>query len=126
MYVTHRDDVLAEALAIGGAKGSSMQWLTGEHVGANAFAMRLVRVAPGGRTPDHAHPWEHQWFFLAGSGEVADGAGARTAVRPGSVAFVPDGEKHFIENTGADALEIICLVRDVGENRGTGPRPSCG
>lgn len=126
MYVTHRDDVPAEKLEIGGATGSSIQWLTGEHVGAGFFAMRLVRVAPGGRTPEHAHPWEHQWFFLSGAGEVTDASGARTAVRPGSAAFVPDGERHFIENAGSEPLELICLVRYVDGNRGTGPKASCG
>lgn len=122
MYVTHRDEVPAEKLEIGGAQGSSIQWLTGEHVGAGSFAMRLVRVAPGGRTPEHAHPWEHQWYVLAGSGEVVDADGRRTAVRPGSAAFVPDNEKHFIENAGGEPLELICLVRYADGNRGTGPK----
>ena len=126
MYVTHRDDVPAEALAIGGAEGSAIQWLTGEHVGAGNFAMRLVRVAPGGRTPDHAHPWEHQWFVLAGSGEFVDATGKRAAVRPGSVAFVPEDERHFIENTGEEPLDVICLVRYADGNRGTGPTCACG
>ena len=126
MYVTHRDEVPAETLDLAGATGSRIQWLTGEHVGARHFAMRLVRVAPGGRTPDHAHPWEHQWYVLGGTGEVVDAAGVRTSVRAGSAAFVPDGENHFIENTGAEPLEIICLVRYVDENRGSGPKAADG
>ena len=111
MFVTRADQVPAEKLELGGAAGSSIKWLIGPEQGANNFSMRLVIVAPGGKTPDHAHDWEHQWYVLSGSGEAVDADGGRQAVGPGSVVYVPEDEKHNLQNTGSEPLELICMIK---------------
>ncbi len=111
LFVTNAADVAAEKLDLGGAAGSSIKWLVGPEQGANNFSMRIVTVAPGGRTPDHAHDWEHQWYVLSGSGFAVDSEGGRHQVGPGSVVYVPEDENHNLQNTGNEALELICMIR---------------
>jgi len=126
MLVTNAADVPAQKLDLGGAAGSSIKWLVGPDQGANNFAMRLVTVAPGGRTPDHAHDWEHQWYVLAGSGEAVDAAGGLHPVGPGSVVYVPEEEKHNLQNTGEEPLELICMIKCTAESApGCQPPASC-
>lgn len=127
MFVTDSGSVEAQALDLGGAKGSSIKWLIGPRQNANNFAMRIVTVAPGGRTPEHAHPWEHQWYVLAGEGEAVDAWGHRWPVAPGSAAHVPENEKHCLVNTGSEPLSIICMIRCTPESApGCQPPKSCG
>ena len=127
MFVTRAEDVPAQPLDLGGAAGSAIKWLIGPAEGANNFSMRLVTVAPGGRTPDHAHDWEHQWYVLAGAGEAVDAGGEAHAVGPGSVVYVPEGERHNIQNTGAGPLELICMIKCTPESApGYRPPEGCG
>jgi quercetin dioxygenase-like cupin family protein len=116
MYVTKAGDVPAEKLDLGGAAGSQIRWLIGPKQGANNFSMRLVTVAPGGKTPDHAHDWEHQWYVLAGKGEAVDAEGGRHPLGPGSVVYVPEDENHNIQNAGTEPLELICMIKCTPES----------
>ena len=34
--------------------------VVGKADGADNFCMRIFELAPGGYTPRHAHPWEHE------------------------------------------------------------------
>ena len=56
-----------------GATGCQVRWLVGPGDGAPNFAMREFEVAPGGHTPRHSHPYEHEVFVLQGSGVVYEG-----------------------------------------------------
>jgi quercetin dioxygenase-like cupin family protein len=116
MFITRSEDVPAEKLDLGGAEGSSIRWLIGPAQGADNFSMRLVTVAPGGRTPEHAHCWEHQWYVLAGAGQAVDADGNSHPVGPGSVVYVPEDETHNLRNTGSDPLELICMIRCTPES----------
>jgi len=49
-----------------------VRWLITEETGAPNFAMREFTVGPGGSTPRHVHPWEHEVFVLAGKGTVSE------------------------------------------------------
>lgn len=81
----------------------------GKDDGANNFCMRIFEIAPGGHTPKHIHPWEHEIFFHAGVGE-AYGDGKWNPVKPGTVLFVSPNEEHQIRNTGKWLLVFACLV----------------
>ena len=83
--------------------------------GETAFAMRRFTIGPGGHTPYHAHPWEHQVFVLAGTGEVRSPDGA-TSVEAGDYAFVPAMDEHQFANTGRGTFEFICVVPPEGES----------
>jgi len=41
-----------------------------EFDGAPYYNLRMIEIAPGGHTPEHAHDNEHENFVLDGSGEV--------------------------------------------------------
>ena len=127
MFVTRAEEVPAQKLDLGGAAGSQIKWLIGPAQGAGNFAMRLVTVAPGGKTPDHAHDWEHQWYVLAGCGEAVDCGGQSHPVGPGSVVYVPEGENHNLQNTGAGPLELVCMIKCTPESApGCPPPTGCG
>ena len=55
----------------------------GDNVGAPNFTMRHFEVAPGGRTPFHAHPWEHEVYVLSGTGKVRQKGGERAPSEAG-------------------------------------------
>ncbi|MBI4279590.1 MAG: cupin domain-containing protein [Armatimonadetes bacterium] len=56
--------------------------------GAPTFAMRHFTVEPGGHTPHHFHPWEHEVFILEGRGELTC-ADKTVALEPGMAVYVP-------------------------------------
>jgi quercetin dioxygenase-like cupin family protein len=91
------------------AKGVKVRWLIDEKIGAPNFAMRRFTVEPGGYTPCHSHPWEHEVFILSGTGVVL-GEGGKEPVKPGDVVFMPSDEKHQFRNTGDRELAFLCLI----------------
>jgi quercetin dioxygenase-like cupin family protein len=91
------------------AKGVAGRVVVGKVDGANHFCMRIFEIAPGGYTPQHAHPWEHEMFVHAGTGEIY-GNGQWNSIGPGSIIFMPPNEEHQVRNTGKDFLILACLV----------------
>ena len=109
MKVEHYESIPAEAIEMEGAQGCLVRWLIGEKDGAPNFAMRQFVVAPGGFTPRHQHPYEHEVFVLEGEGEVWEGAKPHT-LSQGDVILVTPDEPHQFRNTGQQPLKFICLV----------------
>jgi quercetin dioxygenase-like cupin family protein len=91
------------------AEGVKVRWLITEETGAPNFAMREFTVEPGGSTPRHTHPWEHEVFVLAGNGTVS-GEDGDEPVRSGDVVFVPQDEEHQFRNDGDEELRFLCLI----------------
>ncbi len=91
------------------AEGVKVRWLITEEKGAPNFAMRQFTVEPGGSTPHHTHPWEHEVYVLSGSG-VVFGEGGKEAVNPGDVVYMPPDEEHQFRNTGGEDLVFLCLI----------------
>ncbi len=91
-------------------KGVWKQVPIGVADGAPTFSMRVFTVEPGGHTPYHSHPWEHENYVLAGEGVLIDEEGATTPIRAGDFAIVLPDEKHQFRNTGSADLQFICLV----------------
>jgi len=50
------------------AEKASVRWVIAEKDGAKNFFMRVFEIEPGGYTPLHHHPWEHEMFVCAGKG----------------------------------------------------------
>jgi quercetin dioxygenase-like cupin family protein len=90
-------------------KGVNMRVAAGPDQGAPNFTMRVFTVSPGGHTPLHTHPYEHEIFFHDGDGEV-EYEGKTCPVSAGYVSYVPPGAKHQIRNTGSKDLIFICVV----------------
>jgi quercetin dioxygenase-like cupin family protein len=109
MKVTHTEQVERKAVQMEGASGCQVRWLVGEPDGAPNFAMRQFEVAPGGYTPKHFHPYEHEVFILEGRGEVLDGDTPRP-LQAGDVVYVAPNDVHQFRNTGPGPLKFLCLV----------------
>lgn len=77
--------------------------------GAPSFCMRVFEVEPGGVTPNHTHPWEHEVFVLAGEG-AAVGEGGETPIAEGSAVFIAPDEPHCLVNKSDQPLRFICLI----------------
>lgn len=77
--------------------------------GAPNFCMRVFEVEPGGSTPSHSHPWEHEVFVLNGQG-LAVSEQARTPIASDSVVFVPPDEHHRFINNGSELLRFVCVI----------------
>jgi len=91
------------------AKDVKVRWLITEEMGAPNFALRKFTVAPGGYTPKHVHPWEHETYIESGGG-VVFGNGEESPIKPGDVIFVPPEEEHQFRNTGEEDLVFLCLI----------------
>jgi quercetin dioxygenase-like cupin family protein len=109
MKHTDYQSVPLEKFAGDGASGTGVRWLVGERDGAENFAMRMIEVEPGGHSPCHAHPGEHEVFVWRGSGELMID-GKNYILKPGTAAFVPEGIEHQFRNTGDENLEFICVI----------------
>lgn len=107
--IDHAEHVPANAVTTEGARSAKMRVLIGPDDHAPTFAMRQFEIEPGGCTPSHEHPWEHEMYFLQGCADVQVGSESHP-MRPGSFAFVPPNEPHQVRNTGHILLKFLCLI----------------
>ncbi|KPK57909.1 MAG: hypothetical protein AMK73_09675 [Planctomycetes bacterium SM23_32] len=91
-----------------GAQGAKVRWLVAQDDGAPNFLMRRFELEPGGRTPRHAHDWEHEVYILEGEGTVF-GEGGERPFRPGDVVYMPPGEEHSF-TAGNGPVAFLCLI----------------
>ncbi|HEX3052789.1 MAG TPA: cupin domain-containing protein [Aggregatilineaceae bacterium] len=107
--VTHYSNVPAQVYGET-APGTSIRWLIDEeHDGAPVYALRMIEIEPGGHTPLHAHPYEHENFVVEGEGRVCI-EGTWHALKPGDVAIVPGNSEHTYENTGSTTFKFLCGI----------------
>jgi quercetin dioxygenase-like cupin family protein len=92
-----------------GASKLNVRRLITEEMGAPNFAMRLFEMEPGGHSPFHSHPWEHEVFILEGEGLIA-GAKEEKKLKEGDAVFVPPNERHQFKNNSNKKLRFLCLV----------------
>ena len=111
MLVRDYRDVQAQET---GLDGVTVRWVISVPEGAPNFAMRVFEVQPGAVTPHHQHPWEHEVFVVAGTGEALGEDGVHP-LSPGTTVFVPPMEKHQFRNTGDEVLRFICVIPTVPE-----------
>jgi len=92
-----------------GAKDVGIRWLVSKEDGAENFAMRMFELVPGGHTPLHTHPQEHEVFILEGEGTfIFEGQEHRFGAE--YVIFVPPNREHQFKNTGNSLLRILCII----------------
>ena len=108
MEIFHYQDIEAK-YAEEGASKLRVRWLITKEVGAENFAMRLFEMEPGGYSPFHSHPWEHEVFILEGDGLVVC-EGHEREFRDGCVIFIPSNEEHQFRNNGEKTVKFLCLV----------------
>lgn len=93
---------------LAGVKGVKIRWLISQKEAPN-FVMRMYEVEPGGYTPHHTHPFEHEVFVLDGQGEVVC-EGETKPLTNGCVVYMPQDKKHQFRNTGDKILRFLCLI----------------
>ena len=125
MNVNHFEKTAQAPVHMEGAAGCQVRWLLGPEQGTPTFAMRQFEVAPGGFTPRHSHPYEHEVFVLEGEGVVVEGE-KEHPLRPGDVIFVVPDEVHQFRNTGSAPLKFLCLVPNSSLNEAVKVAPECG
>lgn len=91
------------------AKGVTGRVLIGKQDGATHFCMRSFEIGPGGNTPRHTHPWEHEIFVHAGQAEIHINGDVFSA-GPGTALYVAPHEEHQIKNVAGETLIMICLI----------------
>jgi quercetin dioxygenase-like cupin family protein len=109
MHVANWDQIEGRSVTEAGAEGVTIRVLMGDNVSAPNFVMRRFEIAPGGHTPYHAHPWEHEVYVLGGRGRVRRKGGAAD-VGPGSFVYVPPDEEHAFENAGSGPFSFLCVI----------------
>lgn len=109
MKVLSFQDLEPETVTGEGVKDVTIRWLISKKDGAPNFAMRLFEIKPGGHTPLHTHPHEHEVYILEGKGAVWQ-EGKEVPVGPGTAIFVEPAEKHCFFNRGTEILKFICMV----------------
>ena len=125
MKVNHYDDIESRPVEMEGASGCSVRWLVGESDGAPNFAMRRFEVAPGGYTPQHSHPYEHEVYVLEGAGVVYEGD-VEHPLQAGDVIFVAPDEVHQFRNTGSEPMRFLCMVPNSAAGGKVTVVPECG
>jgi len=125
MKVNSYKEVEKKAVDMPGASGCTVRWLVSESDGAPNFAMRRFEVAPGGYTPRHSHPYEHEVYVLEGDGVVYEGD-EEHAITAGDVIFVTPGDVHQFRNTGQVPMKFLCMVPNDAANQPISQAPECG
>jgi quercetin dioxygenase-like cupin family protein len=125
MKVNHYEQVQQQPVEMEGSSGCQVRWLLGERDGTPTFAMRQFDVAPGGHTPRHSHPYEHEVFVLEGEGVVYEGDQPHR-LKAGDVVFVKPDEVHQFRNTGATTMKFLCLVPNSATGKKVTVAPECG
>ena len=109
MKIEKSCNVNKSAVEIEGAEGVEIRWLISKDDGAENFCMRMFEIQPGGHTPLHTHPHEHEVFAIEGDG-VFVYEGQENTFGPEYVIFVPGGKEHCFKNTGDSVLRMLCLI----------------
>jgi quercetin dioxygenase-like cupin family protein len=125
MQVKNYEQTEEQQVDMEGTRGATVRWLIGEGDGAPNFAMRQFTLAPGGHTPRHYHPYEHEVFVLEGEGVVFEGD-AEHPLRAGDVVFVKPDEVHQFRNTGPAPLKFLCLIPNSAAGQAVTVAPECG
>ena len=125
MKIKRSADVPLNEVTMEGAAGCQVRWLVGKDDQAANFAMRQFELAPGGHTPRHFHPYEHEIYVLEGEGEIVDGDQPRP-LRPGDVVYVTPDDVHQFRNTGAGPFKMLCLIPNAAYDLPVTNAPECG
>jgi quercetin dioxygenase-like cupin family protein len=110
MIVKKIKDVPAVPVAMEGAQDVSVRVLFGPKDNAPTFALRQFEIAPGGCTPFHNHPFEHEVVVMQGHINLVREYD-ETPIAVGDVVLVPPDEKHQFRNaSAAESAKMLCIV----------------
>ena len=125
MKIQNDQNIEQQNVEMEGAAGCRVRLLLGEKKGAPNFAMRQFEVAPGGHTPKHRHPYEHEIYVLEGAGVAVEGD-VEHPIGPGDVLLVTPDEVHQFKNPGEGVLRFLCLIPNDAARKTVTVVPECG
>ncbi len=73
------------------------------------YSLAQGRLGQGSASTRHVLTVSEVYYFLAGEGRMHVGHESAPVMK-GTVVAVPLGAEQWVENTGADALEFLCIV----------------
>ncbi|MCP9451454.1 MAG: cupin domain-containing protein [Nitrospira sp.] len=73
------------------------------------YSVAHGRLAAGKRSKRHILSSSEVYYFLAGSGRLFVDSES-CSVEAGSMVYVPPGGVQWLENTGTNDMEFLCLV----------------
>lgn len=81
----------------------------------NKLAVQGLRLDPGAVREPHVHPNAEQLdYCIAGTARVGivgpEGERQLLDLQPGQISFVPQGQLHWIENTGDEQLRFLVVL----------------
>lgn len=109
MKIEKSSDISKSLVEDEGARDVTIRWLISKEDGAGNFAMRLFELQPGGFTPLHAHPHEHEVFVIEGQG-IFVFEGRQHQFSAEYAIFVPGNKQHQFKNTGDSVLKMLCII----------------
>ncbi len=109
MKIEKSANISKSSVEVEGAKDVEIRWLISKDDGAENFAMRMFELQPGGHTPLHTHPHEHEAFVVQGRG-VFVYEGQEHQFSAEDVIFVPPNKEHQFKNTGDSVLRLLCII----------------
>lgn len=74
---------------------------------------QFVGIIPPGRAPDHYHLYEEVICILEGEGRMWAGDSS-TPVTRGSCIYLPRGQRHCVENSGAGDMRLLGVFYPAG------------
>ena len=93
MKIASLTQIPAEKVEMDGAKDCQIKLAVTQRDGAPNFAMRVFEIAPGGHTPLHHHPYEHEIHVMEGQGTVWR-----------------EDEQHQFKNAAEKPFKFMCLI----------------
>ena len=110
MYITRLEKVERTIPKMEGAEGIYKQVPLSKADGVPTFSFRVFTVEPGGHTPLHQHPFEHENYVIAGKGTVVY-KNQEQEIKQGDFALILPNEIHQFKNTSkTQNLVFICAV----------------
>ena len=110
MIIKKINNVPALPVEMEGAQDVSVRVLFGPKDNAPTFALRQFELAPGGCTPFHNHPFEHEVVVMQGNIDLVREDG-ETPIAVGDVVLVNPDEKHRFRNASdAETARMLCIV----------------
>jgi quercetin dioxygenase-like cupin family protein len=92
-----------------GTKGVDFRPMVADNMAAPNFYLRVFDVEPGGHTPLHRHPWEHEIYVVSGEGRIVLEEGGEK-LSAGDALLVEPGELHQFVNDGGAILKLVCVI----------------
>lgn len=94
------------------AADRSYRVLIDERVGCREMTQFVGRI-PKSRAPEHFHEYEEVIVVLGGEGVLHTGE-KNAAVGPGSLIFLPRGQRHSLQCTSDEGLRLVGVIHPSG------------